>query len=52
MFIDSGRILCVLGKDPPFTTIRENLKLIKLEINGKKLISKGWRRTKQVWEES
>ena len=35
MFIDSGRILGVLGKEPPLMTTREELKVDKLEMNGK-----------------
>ena len=35
MFIDSGRILGVLGKEPPLMTTREELKVIKVEMNGK-----------------
>jgi len=35
MFIDSGRIHGVLGKELPLMTTRKNLKLIKLEMNGK-----------------
>ena len=34
IFIDSGRILGVLGKEPPLMTTREDLNLIKLEMNG------------------
>jgi len=34
MFIDSGRILGVLGKEPPLMTTREDLNLIRLEMNG------------------
>ena len=34
MFIDSGRILGVLGKEPPLRQPEKNLKLIKLEMNG------------------
>ena len=34
MFIDSGRILGVLGKEPPLMTTREELKVHKLEMNG------------------
>ena len=29
MFIDSGRILFILGKEPPFITNREELKVDK-----------------------
>ena len=35
MFIDSGKIHGVLGKKPPLMKTKKNLKLIKLEMNGK-----------------
>ena len=43
MFIDSGRILGVLGKEPPLMTTREELKVDKARDEWKKLIAKGWR---------
>ena len=52
MFIDSGRILGVLGKEPPLMTTREELKVDKARDEWEKLISQGWRRTKPVWDES
>ena len=52
MFIDSGRILGVLGKEPPFMTIREELKVDKARDEWKKLIAQGWRKTKPVWEDT
>ena len=52
MFIDSGRILGVLAKEPPLMTIREELKIDKARDEWKKLIAQGWRRTKPVWEDS
>ena len=51
MFIDSGRILGVLGKEPPLMTNREELKVDKARDEWKKLIAQGWRRTKPVWED-
>ena len=51
MFIDSGRILGILGKEPPLMTTREELKVNKAREEWKKLIEEGWRRTKPVWEE-
>ena len=51
MFIDSGRIIGVLGKEPPLMTTREELKVDKARDEWKKLIAQGWRRTKPVWEE-
>ena len=52
MFIDSGRILGVLGKEPPLMTNREELKVDNARDEWKKLIAQGWRRTKPVWEDS
>ena len=51
MFIDYGRILGVLGKKPPLMTTRDELKVDKARDEWRKLISQGWRRTKQVWED-
>ena len=47
MFIDSGRILGVLGKEPPLMRTREELKVDKARDEWRKLISQGWRRTNQ-----
>ena len=52
MFIDSGIILGVLGKEPPLMKTREEVKVYKARDEWKKLIAQGWRRTKPVWEES
>ena len=52
MFIDSGRIIGVLGKEPPLMTTREELKVETARDEWKKLISKGWRRTKTAWVDS
>ena len=51
MIIDSGRILGVLGKEPPLMITREELKVDKARDEWRKLIAQGWRRTKPVWEE-
>ena len=52
MFIDSGRILGVLGNEPPLMTTREELKVDKARDEWRKLIAHGWRKTKPVWEDS
>ena len=52
MFVDSGRIPGVLGKEPHLMTTREELKVDKARDEWKKLIAQGWRRTKPVWEDS
>jgi len=51
MFIDSGKIIGVLGKEPPLMTTREELKVDKARDEWRKLITQGWRRTKPVWED-
>ena len=51
MFIDSGRILGVLGKESPLKTTREELKVDKARDEWRKLIAQGWRRIKPVWED-
>ena len=43
MFIDSGRIIGVLGKEQPLMTTREELKVDKARDEWKKLIAKGLR---------
>ena len=52
MFIDSGKIIGVLGKGAPLMKTREELKIDSAREKWKKLIAQGWRRTKPVWEES
>ena len=49
MFIDSGKIVGVLGKEPPVitTTISVDIDLAR-EIY-ERLLSQGWRKTKVVW---
>ena len=49
MFIDSGKIIGVLGKEPPLMTTREELKIDKAREEYKKLLSQGWRKTEPVW---
>tara|TARA_B100000886_G_scaffold266500_1_gene190846 strand:+ start:121 stop:396 length:276 start_codon:yes stop_codon:yes gene_type:complete len=51
MFIDSGRIIGFLGKEPPLMTTREELKVDAAREKWEKLIAQGWRRTKPVWED-
>ena len=49
MFIDSGKIVGVLGKELPLMQKREELKIEKAREEWKKLISQGWRVTQEVW---
>ena len=48
MFIDSGKIISLLWKEPPFMTIREELKIDMARDKWRKLISQGWMWTKLV----
>jgi len=49
MFIDSGKIIGVFGKNPPdmITTVSVEIDLAR-EIY-ERLISQGWRQTEEVW---
>ena len=49
MFIDSGKIVGVLGQQPPVMTTREELKIDEAREEWKKFIAQGWRQTKVVW---
>ena len=49
MFIDSGKITGVFGKNPPVMTSREELKIDKAREEWKKLLAQCWRRTNIVW---
>ena len=52
MYIDSGKIIAVLGKKPPIMKTREELKVDTARDEWEKLIAQGWRRTRPVWEEN
>ena len=49
VFIDSGKIIGIFGKEPPVMTSREELKIDKAREEYKKLLSQGWRKTPVVW---
>ena len=49
VFIDSGKIIGIFGKEPPVMTTREELKIEKAREEYKKLLSQGWRKTEPVW---
>ncbi len=50
MFVDTGKIVGVFGKEPPVmtTTISVDIDLAR-EIY-ERLLSQGWRKTEEVWE--
>ena len=49
MFVDTGKIVGVLGKEPPLmtTTVSVDIELAR-EIY-ERLILQGWRKTEEVW---
>ena len=49
VFIDSGKIIGIFGKEPPVMTTREELKIDKAREEYKKLLSQGWKKTEPVW---
>ncbi len=51
MFMDSGKILVVLGKEPPLMKTREEVKVDKARNERKKIIAQGCMRTKSIRED-
>ena len=49
IFIYSGKVTSLWGKEPPVMTTREELKSEAAREEWKKLIAQGWRRTEEVW---
>ena len=49
VFIDDGKIVEYLGKEPPLLQRREEFKLEEAREIWGKLISQGWRRIEEVW---
>jgi len=49
MFIDSGKIIGLLGERPPIMTSREEIKLDKAREEWEMLLAQGWRKTRVVW---
>ena len=49
MFIDFGKVTSTWGKEPPVMTTRKELKKEDAREEWKKLVSQGWRVTKEVW---
>ena len=49
MFIDSGKIVGVLGKVPPIMTTTVSVEIDLAREIYQRLLSQGWSRTKEVW---
>ena len=52
IFIDNGKILGYLGKEPPLMQTRDEVKLEEAREIWKKLIALGWRRIKLFEEDT
>ena len=50
MFIDSGKIVGVLGKEPPVITTTVSVDIDLAREIYERLLSQGWRKTKVVWQ--
>ena len=51
MFIDSGNIVGVLGKEPPVMTTTVSVEIESAREIYERLLSQGWRKTEEVWTE-
>ena len=49
MFIDSGKIIGLLGKEPPLMTTTVSVEIDLAREIYERLVSQGWKKTKIVW---
>ena len=49
MFIDSGNIVGVLGKEPPVMTTTVSVEIELAREIYERLLSQGWRKIEEVW---
>ena len=49
MFIDTGKIVGVFGKEPPILTTTVSVDIDLAREIYKRLLSQGWRKTQEVW---
>ena len=49
MFIDTGKIIGYLGKEPPIMTTSVSVDIDLAREIYKRLIDQGWRKTEEVW---
>ena len=49
MFIDTGKIIGVLGKEPPVMTSTISVDIDLAREIYERLLSQGWRKTEEVW---
>ncbi len=49
MFIDTGKIVGILGKEPPVMTTTVSVEIELAREIYERLLSQGWRRTEEYW---
>ena len=49
MFVDTGKIVGVFGKEPPLMTTTVSVDIDLAREIYERLLSQGWRKTEQVW---
>ena len=49
MFVDTGKILDILGKEPPVMTNTVSVDIDLAREIYERLLSQGWRKTEEVW---
>ena len=52
MFVDTGKIVGVLGKEPPLMTTTVSVDIDLAREIYERLLSQGWRKTEEVWRKS
>ena len=50
MFVDTGKIVGVFGKEPPEMTTTVSIDIDLAREIYERLLSQGWRKTEEVWE--
>ena len=50
MFVDTGKIIGFLGKEPPVMTTTVSVDIDLAREIYERLLSQGWRKTEEVWE--
>ena len=50
MFVDTGKIVGVFGKEPPIMTTTVSVDIDLAREIYERLISQGWRKTEEVWQ--
>ena len=49
MFLDTGKVIGVLGKEPPLMTTSISVDIDLAREIYERLLSQGWRKTEEVW---